>query len=215
MSEGGRRVPLPPGEAGPPPEGGVDDVRARLEARSPATRMAAVQASATGWSTAQVAVLGLLGIAGVQRDAEQLASVPPAVQYVMAAAALGAFGLAAAGALLIARTAWPLYREVPSGVADDPLQAAADVRRAQGRLRRAVPLTVGALVLMGVAFTLSWWPVAQDPAATLVRVVTPTRVACGTLVASTGAAVAVDQDGSTVVLAVDDASTIAPVASCP
>ncbi|WP_404392680.1 hypothetical protein [Humibacillus xanthopallidus] len=176
--------------------------------------MAAVQRSAAGWSTAQIAILGLLGIAGVSRDADQFAAIPSAVQVLMGAAALIAFACAAAGALLIARAAFPLYRTVPTGLAQDPVQEADDVARAQRRLRRAIPLTIVSLVFMGLAFALSWWPVSS-PSSSLVEVHTGTGTVCGPLVQSTGPALAVRSGNDVVAVSMTPGVVVRPVTSCP
>src|SRR4051794_25610879 len=77
-SESRRRLGLGIARAGPAPEGGRGGIADRQAARDPLARLTALQTSARGWQTAQVAILGLLGIAGVARDSAQLESLPVA-----------------------------------------------------------------------------------------------------------------------------------------
>jgi hypothetical protein len=182
----GHRVPLPGGTTGPPPRGGLAGIEERRKRREPSTRLEAVQRSAQGWAAGQIAILGLLGVSGVARDADQLAALPQWVTWTMAALALGTFALAASAAVLIAVTAWPLYREQVALAADDDETVREDVLRAQGRLRLALPLTIGALVTMGATFALSWWPIEDVGTGHLVRIQTADQTVCGELAESVG-----------------------------
>jgi hypothetical protein len=146
--------------AGAPPLGGIDGILRRQAASEPLTRLNAVQESAKGWHTPQVAILGLIGIVGVSRGQGALVALPDPVKYVAVSAVIVAFAAASTGATLIARVAWPLWREQAALDANDDLAVRESVLKGQQRMRQAVTATVVALIAMGFAFALSWWPAA-------------------------------------------------------
>lgn len=205
---------LAPARPGPPPEGGLAGIEARRTTRDPKTRLEAIQTSARGWQTAQVAILGLLGVSGMARDPSQVAALPKPVTYVMAGFALAAFAAASSGAYLIARSGWPIYHEEAAYTPDDTSSTRRSLLNAQRRMRRAIPLTVVALIAMGAAFALSWWPIATDHPAGLVQVRDVDTRVCGELKTSSGVQLVIEVGSQAITLPLRPGTTLEPVSAC-
>jgi hypothetical protein len=173
-----------------------------------------VQDSAKGWHTAQVAILGLLGVVGVSRGEAALAALPDPVKYLVLSAVIVAFAAASTGATLIARVAWPLWREQAALDVNDDLAVRESVLRGQRRLRRAVTATVVALVAMGLAFALSWWPADSQKTTNNLRVRSGAETVCGELVTSSGTKLIIKVSGQEIAIPMSSVTTLEPVSSC-
>lgn len=111
-------------------------------------------ASACGWHTIQMAVLGFTGLCGVLRTAGSPA--PRAVQVLAAALAVIAVAAACLAVLLVGQIAYP----VCAGTTGPG--AGRDLARARARLRTGIGITVAALLIAVMATLSGWWP-AQTP----------------------------------------------------
>jgi hypothetical protein len=126
---------------------------------TPTDPLARLSASARGWHTIQLAVLGFIGICGVLRSDS---TAPKAVQWTGAVLAVAALAVAVTAVFMVGRVAWPLSER--PGI--DPRQRLA---AAGASMTTGVRLTVVALILIVVATLLGWWPsntaaTAVDPA---------------------------------------------------
>src|SRR5215469_14083735 len=100
---------------------------------APADRPGELSASARGWHTIQMAVLGFIGICGVLRTADSPA--PRAVQWVAAALAVAALAAASLAIFTVGRVAYP----VDDAAAGDG--AVPTAGQAAARLRAGIRLT--------------------------------------------------------------------------
>jgi len=112
--------------------------------------MQQVSASAQGWHTIQMAVLGFIGICGVLRSSSS--SISSAVQVLAAILAVAAIAVACVAIFIVGRVAYPLDDGIDNS---GGLQDAAEARR---QLHAGIRLTVVALVLIVIAALSGWWP---------------------------------------------------------
>jgi hypothetical protein len=112
--------------------------------------MERLSASARGWHTIQLAVLGFIGICGVLRSAAM--STPRAVQVVAAVLAIASLAVACVALIQVGRVAYPID-DASNGGGDRH-----DVVQARRQLRGGIRLTVVALVLIVIASLSGWWP---------------------------------------------------------
>jgi hypothetical protein len=112
--------------------------------------LAKLSASAKGWHTIQLAVLGFIGICGVLQSTT---SAPRGVQIFGAGLAIAALAVAVIAVFMVGQVAWPLF---------DPTNLSPQERlmRVGAALNTGVRLTVVALVLIVVATLMGWWPSA-------------------------------------------------------
>lgn len=166
-----------------------------------------LSASARGWHTVQLAVLGFIGLCGVLQGAAE-ADNPRWLEMVAGTLVLAALVVACAATVLVASVAWPL----PLG--ERPAWAG-DVRDGASRVRRGIALTFVAVVLLALATGSSWWPSEEGDVGGSVEVTTRRGVLCGTLVTVEQGAVALDIGGRRVVLSLADVVSLAPTDGCP
>jgi hypothetical protein len=112
-------------------------------------------ASARGWHTIQMAVLGFTGLCGVLRTAGSPA--PRAIQVLAAALAVIAVAAAFLAIFLVGQIAYPVSART-SGPG-----AGQDFARARARLKTGIRMTVAALLIAAIAGLSGWWP-ALTPA---------------------------------------------------
>lgn len=169
-----------------------------------------LRASARGWHTVQMAVLGFIGLCGVLQGAGDEGN-PRWLQILAGALVLTSLVLACVATLLVATVAWPLRH----GQGDERALAGG-VAAGSTRVRRGIALTFVAVAVLALATTSSWWPSAEpaDAAAGSVRITTRAGVLCGTLLAAEGGRLALDVGGRRAVLAAGDVVAIAPVEGC-
>src|SRR6516164_4852270 len=109
-----------------------------------APRQEELSASARGWHTIQMAVLGFIGICGVLRTTSS-SPAPRAVEWLAAALAVAALVVACLAVFAVGRVAYPVAADTgDAGATPDPAGAAA-------RLRAGIRLTIVALILAVLA----------------------------------------------------------------
>lgn len=171
-----------------------------------------LRASARGWHSIQLAVLGFVGLCGVLKGPS---SAPRGVRLVSGALVLISLALACCATALVGRVAWPLLEG----------GGATELRRAGRRLRTGLVLTFTAVTLVALAAASSWWPTRQPPAAqnaakgeaaqALLSVETTTGSACGTPAPSEGGTLILGSGEQQTVVSLDEIITLRPVTSCP
>ncbi len=112
--------------------------------------MKRLSASAQGWHTIQMAVLGFIGICGVLRSTS--ASTPRAVQVSAAILAVAALAVACLAIFTVGRVAYPINASL------DNSDGVHEVARARQQLHTGIRLTVLALILIVIAALSGWWP---------------------------------------------------------
>jgi hypothetical protein len=117
---------------------------------APPTPLTELTASARGWHTIQIAVLGFIGICGILRTASSPA--PRAVQVLAAVLAVVALAAACAGVFIVGRLAYPI------SAATGDISAQQSVARATSQLTAGIRLTIAALILAVIATLSGWWP---------------------------------------------------------
>ncbi|MET7622644.1 hypothetical protein [Streptomyces sp. NPDC005408] len=174
-------------------------------------RGAQLQASARGWLTVQLAVLGFVGLCGALKGGGS-SSAPRAVEAAAGVLILVALVVACWATYLVARTAWPLL-----GRADDTdPEGETEVQLAGRRLRMGLVLTFLAVAMVATATTSSWWPAEAESggSAGLVRVATSEGTLCGTLASGDDGAVRLQVEGQTVDIPLGRIAALDPAAAC-
>jgi hypothetical protein len=174
--------------------------------RAPADRLEELSASARGWHTIQMAVLGFIGICGVLRTAGSPA--PRAVQWLAAALAVAALAAAALAIFTVGRVAYPVNDDAAGA------RALPSAGQAAARLRAGIRLTIVAVILAVIAALSGWWPA---PASTAAVAVTGTngQAWCGPLVNGPAAAISVRTGNGVITVPTQVIAQVRPVAQCP
>jgi hypothetical protein len=173
---------------------------------APADRQGELSASARGWHTIQMAVLGFIGICGVLRTANSPA--PRAVQWVAAALAVAALAAAALAIFSVGRVAYPIID------AADGASAVPSARQAAARLRAGIRLTIVAVILAVIAALSGWWPAPASAAAVSVTS-TSGQAWCGPLVNGPAGAISVRTGNGVIAVPAQAIAQVSPVAKCP
>ena len=184
-----------------------DEASAARSAAAPADRLEGLSASARGWHTIQMAVLGFIGICGILRTASS--SAPRAVQWLAAALAVAALAVACAAIFTVGRVAYPV---------GDALDGARAVAGGTARLRAGIRLTIVALMLAVIAALSGWWPsAASTTASTAAVAVTGTTGQgwCGPLVSGPADAISVRTANGIITVPAQAIAQVSPVARCP
>jgi hypothetical protein len=175
-------------------------------AAAPADRLDKLSASARGWHTIQMAVLGFIGICGVLRTASSTA--PRAVQWLAAALAVAALAAACVAVFTVGRVAYPVS-DATDGASAAPAAGAAT------RLRAGIRLTIAALILAVIAALSGWWPAASASAAAAVAVTATSGQAwCGPLVSGPAGAVSVRTANGVITVPAQAIAQVRSVARC-
>ncbi len=174
---------------------------------APADRLAELSASARGWHTIQLAVLGFIGICGVLRTASSPA--PSAVQWLAAALAVAALAVACLAIFTVGRVAYPV------GNATDDATAVPSAARAAAALRAGIRLTIVALILAVIAALSGWWPAASSSTAAVAVTGTTGQAWCGPVVNGPAGAISVRTGNGVVTVPAQAIAQIRPVAQCP
>src|SRR5271165_4047842 len=103
-----------------------DEASVSRAAAAPGDRLEKLSASARGWHTIQMAVLGFIGICGILRTASS--SAPRAVQWLAAALAVAALAAACAAIFTVGRVAYPVNAAGNASAPPDVAHAAARLR---------------------------------------------------------------------------------------
>ena len=133
---------------------GPDEASAPPSAGASAEQLQRLSASARGWHTIQMAVLGFIGICGILRTASS--SAPRPVQWLAAALAVAALAVACVAIFTVGRVAYPF---------GDALDDAGATAGGTDRLRAGIRLTIVALILAVIAALSGWWPAHASSAA--------------------------------------------------
>jgi uncharacterized membrane protein YedE/YeeE len=170
---------------------------------APGDQLERLSASARGWHTIQMAVLGFIGICGILRTTSS--SAPRAVQWLAGALAVAALVVAGLAIFTVGRVAYP----VGDGLDDD--RTAAD---GTARLRAGIRLTIVALILAVIAALSGWWP---SPASSPAVAVTGTtgQAWCGPLVSGPADAISVRTANGIITVPTQAIAQVSPVGQCP
>jgi hypothetical protein len=164
--------------------------------------------SARGWHGVQLAVLAFIGLCGVLSDADP--ALPRWLQVTAGVLAIAALIVSCVSIFVVASVAWPFSARA---VGDDVPPSAAR------RLRIGIALTYGAVGLMALAASTSWWPTPDsadlEGAGATVRITDQAgRTACGTIVDGPKATIRLATADGTVELAANGLADIVPVDGC-
>ncbi|MFB7373739.1 hypothetical protein ACFC0D_28240 [Streptomyces sp. NPDC056222] len=163
-----------------------------------------LQASARGWMSLQLPVLGFVGLCGALKSGNGTAA-PRVVEAVAGVLVLLALAVACLSTYLVARTAWPLFGGPGAG------GAAGEARR----LRTGIGLTFAAVALTAAAATVAWWPEPESAdSAALVEVATSSGTWCGSLLPGTEGAVRLSAEGRSVDVPLTGVLGVTPVTAC-
>jgi hypothetical protein len=166
-----------------------------------------LSASARGWHTIQMAVLGFIGICGVLRTTAS-SPAPRAVEVLAAVLAVAALVVACLAVFTVGRVAYPVT--AATGDAD----ASPGTAAAAARLRAGIRLTIVALILAVIAGLSGWWPSAAATTATAVTG-TAGQAWCGQLVDGAAGAISVRTANGVVAVPAQTIARVRPVAACP
>jgi hypothetical protein len=170
---------------------------------APGDRLERLSASARGWHTIQMAVLGFIGICGILRTASSPA--PRAVQWLAAALAVAALAVAGMAIFTVGRVAYP--------VGDGP-EGDRAVAGGTARLRAGIRLTIVAMILAVIAALSGWWPSpASNPAVAVTG--TTGQAWCGPLVSGPAGAVSVRTANGIITVPTQAIAQVNPVGRCP
>jgi hypothetical protein len=180
-----------------------DEASASRSAVAPGDRLERLSASARGWHTIQMAVLGFIGICGILRTTSSTA--PRAVQWLAAALAVAALAVACMAIFTVGRVAYPV---------GDALEGDRAVADGTARLRAGIQLTIIALILAVIAALSGWWPSpASNPAVAVTG--TTGQGWCGPLVSGPADAISVRTASGTITVPTQVIAQVSPVGRCP
>ena len=166
-----------------------------------------LSASARGWHTIQMAVLGFIGICGVLRTTSS-SPAPRAVEWLAAALAVAALVVACLAVFAVGRVAYPVAADTGDA------GASPDAAGAVTRLRAGIRLTVVALILAVIAGLSGWWPSATATTATAITGTTG-QAWCGQLVDGPSGAISVRTANGVIAVPTQAIAQVRPVAACP
>lgn len=169
-------------------------------------------ASAKGWHSIQMAVLGFIGICGVLRSGN--GAGPAAVQWFAAFLSVSSLVVALIAIGLVGRVAYPFYGGTSFGPTDPQR-----IATASAQLRNGIRTTFGALILIVVAALSGWWPSnategVGGATASVVQVQGQGREWCGTIVDAPPGQFSVETSDGLVTVPVRAVDSIRPAASC-
>lgn len=174
------------------------------------SRIGELRASARGWNSVQLGVLGFIGLCGVLQNSAG-SGQPEWLQWLAGLLALVAFALACVATVLVALAAWPVYATDPAAAED------ADVAGTGRRLRLGITLTFVAVAVIALATSSAWWPseTASSQSTGAVQVGTQSGQLCGELAAPSSTGIlAISAGGRVVELELPDVVSLRPVDSC-
>jgi hypothetical protein len=182
-----------------------DETSVPRPAAAPGDRLESLSASARGWHTIQMAVLGFIGICGILRTTSS--SAPRAIQWLAGALAVAALAVACMAVFTVGRVAYPV---------SDALDGDRAVVGGTARLRSGIRLTIVALILAVIAALSGWWPSPASNSNPAVAVTGNTGQAwCGPLVSGPADAISVRTANGIVVVPTQAIAQVSPVAHCP
>lgn len=169
-------------------------------------------ASARGWHSIQLAVLGFIGFCGVFWDGNGVAS-PGWLQWLPGILVVLALLLALTAIYLVGRVAYPFRG--PAQTAPDEVRRAVGTRRR--RLRTGIGLTYVAMTALVVATLSGWFPTnteADTDVAAAVVMDVEGRSWCGELAEAPGDELWLDTAEGEVTLSPQRLALVHPVAAC-
>jgi hypothetical protein len=181
---------------------------AEPDRQAPESPLAELRASARGWQSLQLAVIGFIGLCGVLQDGRP--DNPKWIQVWAGLLALAALVLALVAMFVVARVAWPLYG------GREPAVAEAEAVALEGRrLRMGLVLTVASLAALALGTASGWWPQDEGDGGDLVAVQAADGQSwCGALGDAAPGALRIEVAGGPVVVSLDDVAALGPVDSC-
>jgi hypothetical protein len=132
-----------------------------------------LRATAKGWQTIQLALLGFIGICGILKGSGAAAG-PRWLHITAFVLILAALVIACYATFLVGRAAWPISLAGQKRPAGSPADGDDELRRAGHSLRTGIRLTFAALILAALAATSLWWPSKQATTAALASSTTAT-----------------------------------------
>ena len=179
-----------------------DEASVPRPAAAPGDSLETLSASARGWHTIQMAVLGFIGICGILRTSS---SAPRAVQWLAGALAVAALAVACTAVFTVGRVAYPV---------SDALDGDRAVAGGTARLRAGIRLTIVALILAVIAALSGWWPApASNPAVAVTG--TTGQAWCGPLVSGPADAISVRTPNCIIAVPTQAIAQVSPVGRCP
>ena len=180
-----------------------DEASVPRPATAPGDRLESLSASARGWHTIQMAVLGFIGICGILRTTSS--SAPRAVLWLAGALAVAALGVACMAIFTVGLVAYPV---------SDAVDGDRAVAGGTARLRAGIRLTIVALILAVIAALSGWWPSpANNPAVAVTG--TTGQAWCGPLVNGPADAISVRTANGIITVPTQAIAQVSPVALCP
>jgi hypothetical protein len=168
---------------------------------TPGDRLERLSASARGWHTIQMAVLGFIGICGILRTTS---TAPRAVQWLAGALAVAALAVACTAIFTVGRVAYPVGDALDGGA----------TAGGTARLRAGIRLTIIALILAVIAALSGWWPApASNPAVAVTG--TTGQAWCGPLVGGPADAISVRTANGIITVPAQAIAQVSPVGRCP
>ena len=179
-----------------------DEANVPRSAGAPGDQLERLSASARGWHTIQMAVLGFIGICGILRTTSP---APRAVQWLAGALAVAALAVACMAVFTVGRVAYPV---------GDALDGDRAVAGGTARLRAGIRLTIVALILAVIAALSGWWPSpASGPAVAVTG--TTGQAWCGPLVSGPADAISVRTVNGIITVPTQAIAQVSPVRQCP
>ena len=180
-----------------------DEASVPRPAAASGDRLETLSASARGWHTIQMAVLGFIGICGILRTSS---AAPHAVQWLAGALAVAALAVACMAVFTVGRVAYPV---------GDSLDGDRAVAGVTARLRAGIRLTIVALILAVIAALSGWWPsAASNPAAAVAVTGTTGQAWCGPLVSGPADAISVRTANGIITVPTQAIAVVSPVVRC-
>ena len=180
-----------------------DEASVPRPAAAPGDRLETLSASARGWHTIQMAVLGFIGICGILRTTSSM--TPRAVQWLAGALAVAALAAACTAIFTVGRVAYPV---------GDTLNGDRAVAGGTARLHAGIRLTIVALTLAVIAALSGWWPSpASNPAVAVTG--TTGQAWCGPLVSGPADAISVRTANGIIAVPTQAIAQVSPVGRCP
>jgi hypothetical protein len=173
----------------------------------PESPLAELRASARGWQSLQLAVIGFIGLCGVLQGGRP--DNPTWIQVWAGLLALAALVLALLAMFVVARVAWPLY-----GGREPALPEAEAIALEGRRLRRGLVLTVAALATLALGTASGWWPQDEGGGDLVAVQAADGQSWCGALGEAAPGALRIEVEGAPVVVSLDDVAALGPVESC-
>jgi hypothetical protein len=180
-----------------------DEASVSRSAAATGDRLETLSASARGWHTIEMAVLGFIGICGILRTTSS--SAPHAVQWLAGALAVAALAVACTAIFTVGRIAYPV---------GDALEGDRAMADGTARLRAGIRLTIVALTLAVIAALSGWW---RSPASNPAVAVTGTtgQAWCGPLVSGPADAISVRTANGIIAVPTQAIAQVSPIGRCP